>query len=356
LIASMNSTDTDSAAFDMAARLFRSVFDRPAAERGETFSATAWMALEEAGLPLAMAPEAVGGAGMSAESAADLLRLVGYWAAPTPLAEAMLSAALLMRAGIPIPEGVRTFAPPARTRVRIVRQGAGWTISGLAQRVPWARDAAAIVLAADGDGGALIASLPAQACSITHGVNLAGEPRDDVAIDMRLPPDSVGRLEGLTVDTLRAAGAGSRAIMLAGAAQRVLDKSLAYAREHEQFGRPIAAFQAVQQNLAVMAGQAAICRAAGDMAAESLFDPLKIASIAMAKACAGEAASRAAQLAHQVHGAMGFTAEYDLHLYTKRIWSWREEYGAEAEWAVVVGRKAADEGAWRLITALAEPS
>lgn len=141
--------------------------------------------------------------------------------------------------------------------------------------------------------------------------------------------------------------------MIAGAAQRLLDMTVDFASEHQQFGRPIARFQAVQQNLAVLAGQAALCRAAGDMASQALFTPQGMIAIAMAKARAGKAASQAASIAHQVHGAIGFTAEYDLQLYTRRIWAWREEFGNEAAWNEVVGQACLDspDGAWALITA-----
>jgi acyl-CoA dehydrogenase len=143
-----------------------------------------------------------------------------------------------------------------------------------------------------------------------------------------------------------------RTLMMAGAANRVMDIAVAYAREHKQFGRPISAFQAVQQNLAVIGGQTAVCRASADMAAQGIFRTEGVSAIAMAKARAGEAASDAAHLGHQVHGAIGFTDEYDLHLYTKRIWAWREEFGNEAEWSELVGGVVLEDaaGPWAFIT------
>ena len=149
-----------------------------------------------------------------------------------------------------------------------------------------------------------------------------------------------------------AAGAALRTVMIAGAANRVVDLSVECACEHQQFGRPIARFQAVQQNLALIGGQAAVCRASSDMAAQGLFRPDGLAAIAMAKARVGEAASEVAHLGHQVHGAIGFTDEYDLQLYTKRIWAWREEFGNEAEWSEIVGAAvlAEPDGPWAFIT------
>ncbi len=89
-------------------------------------------------------------------------------------------------------------------------------------------------------------------------------------------------------------------------------------------------FQAVQQNLAVLAGQTAAAVAAADMAAEAVADGLKLLPIAAAKARTGEAAGIAAAIAHQVHGAIGFTFEHNLHFLTRRLWSWRDEFGKDS--------------------------
>ena len=97
-----------------------------------------------------------------------------------------------------------------------------------------------------------------------------------------------------------------------------------------------AKFQAVQQQLAVMAGQVAAAGAAADAGVEalSLDDPAKQEFlIAIAKTRVGDAATLASEIAHQVHGAIGFTKEYALQLSTRRLWSWRDEFGGDTEWA-----------------------
>ena len=78
-------------------------------------------------------------------------------------------------------------------------------------------------------------------------------------------------------------------------------------------------------------------------------------AIASAKVRCGEAANRGAAIAHQVHGAMGFTQEHRLHQFTRRLWSWRDEFGQESEWAIRLGRMVAAAGAdklWPSLTAL----
>ena len=75
--------------------------------------------------------------------------------------------------------------------------------------------------------------------------------------------------------------------------------------------------------------------------------------IAMAKARASEAAGVVARIAHQVHGAIGFTREHDLRLATTRLWAWRDEDGSEAQWQAVIGAAAlaaGPEGLWPLVT------
>ena len=132
----------------------------------------------------------------------------------------------------------------------------------------------------------------------------------------------------------------ARAAQLRGAMEQVLSMSLRYAGERVQFGRPLKRFQAIQHYLAEIAGEAAATGAAVDAAAEA-GTPFAFAA---AKARASQAAGPVARLAHQVHGAIGYTAEHDLHQWTKRLWAWRDECGNEAHWWQVLGAEAARGG------------
>jgi acyl-CoA dehydrogenase len=157
----------------------------------------------------------------------------------------------------------------------------------------------------------------------------------------------------ISAGALRALGAVMRSAQMAGALQSVLAMSVQYASERVQFGRPIGRFQAVQQNLAVLAGQAAAATAAAEAGIEAAGDADALA-VAAAKIRAGEAAGIGAAIAHQVHGAIGFTQEHRLHYSTRRLWSWRDEFGNEAYWARRLGARLAAAGAdrlWQSITA-----
>jgi acyl-CoA dehydrogenase len=76
--------------------------------------------------------------------------------------------------------------------------------------------------------------------------------------------------------------------------------------------------------------------------------------VAAAKVVAGRAATRSAAIAHQVHGAIGFTREHELHRFTTRLWRWRDDYGVESQWAESIGDLYAHAGAdrvWEVLTA-----
>lgn len=147
-----------------------------------------------------------------------------------------------------------------------------------------------------------------------------------------------------------------RACQMAGAMQAALDLSVQYTRERQQFGKALSTFQAIQQQLAVFAEEtaatnmaaAAACRAADR--GEAPFE------IACAKLRANIAAGTATSVAHQVHGAMGFTAEYRLHHFTRRLWRWRSEFGNDRHWADRLGAIVAARGAQGFWPLLVDPA
>jgi len=346
---------------DSAERLFAANTGKAvirAAEDG-TFPHALWTAVTEAGFAAALLPERAGGFGATTAEAMALVRTAAVHAAPIPLAETMLAGWLLAQAGLPVPEGALTLAP-VRTKdtLTLRRTGSGWRLAGMAARVPWARDAAAVVALAAGPEGPAVVSLRAGGFAVEHDRNLAGEPRDTISVDTLVPDDATAAAPpGFGPAQLRAAGAVLRTVQIAGALSRALALSVQYAQTRVQFGRPIGKFQAIQHNLAIMAGQSAAAIAAADMATEALDQAaergLDLLLVGAAKARAGEAASVAAGLAHQSHGAIGFTQEYALHHATRRLWSWRDEFGHEAEWNGVVGRAAlaaGPDGLWPMLT------
>jgi acyl-CoA dehydrogenase len=357
---------------DTAARVFRDHCEPsvPAAAEQGVWPARAWVALEEAGLPRALLPEAAGGFGVAVTDALSLLRVAAGFALPLPLAETMLASWLLAEAGLPVPDGPLTIAPVvAGETLTLVGTLTGDRLHGVASRVPWGRNAAAVAVLVEQPGLTRVALVTQGGWTATPGENVAREPRDSLQFDgatATVGPVGIGAAE------LRGIGAALRSQQMAGALVRLTEMTTQYAQDRVQFGRPIGKFQAVQQNLAVLAGQTAAACAAADLAAEAFAaygEPsggesgggesgggkrggLPILPIAAAKARTGEAAGIGAAIAHQVHGAIGFTFEHSLHFLTRRLWSWRDEFGNETEWNRLVGRHMAKTGADRLWFAL----
>lgn len=312
----------------------------------EGWAPALWATLAEAGLPLVAVPEDQGGAGGGWPELAAVLRASGRYGAPVPLSEtSALAGWLLAEAGLPIPSGPLTVAPVrADDRLEATRDGDGWLLHGVAGRVPWASQAGGIVVLVATDAGHAVATVPPSACQVEPGVNLAGEPRDRLTLNgIRLAREEVFAVT-VTPDDLLVRGALVRAIQMAGALDRLLELTAQYAQARSQFGRPIGRFQAVQQDLARLAGECVASTAAvsGAVAAAQRGDCL--AEVAAAKVRTAEAATLATRIAHQIHGAIGFTQEHQLHRFTTRLWSWRDEFGGERNWAARLGRLVVDSG------------
>ncbi|WP_448509172.1 acyl-CoA dehydrogenase family protein [Immundisolibacter sp.] len=326
-----------------------------AADQGG-FDAALWQVLEELGYPLADVPEAAGGIGLALPDLCALLRVCGRHCAPVPLAEStMLAAWLLAGAGLELPGGVLAVVGADPDQVTLTPHGDGQHLHGTVSRVAAARHASAMVLLLEHGGACRVTVLRPADYRLGTGDNLAGEARDDVHLDLTI---DVSRLHpaaaGVTLDTFHARAALLRAALMTGALERALQQSLEYARERKQFGRALAAFQAIQQQLAILAAEVVAASAAVDHAAAVAQTGPALDEIAVAKIRAGKAAGIACRIAHQVHGAMGFTQEYSLQHATRRLWAWREENGTEANWARRLGHRLAKSGAdalWPLTTA-----
>jgi acyl-CoA dehydrogenase len=326
---------------------------REAAEAGE-WPAALWRALEEVGLTRAALPEEAGGSGLDFGDAMLVLRRSAYHAAPVPLAETMLAGRLLVAAGLDVPEGPLTIAAPSLGHaLNMTQAGSALRLSGTAARVPWGNRCAQVVVVAEHSGKTVVGLTSTAGAVKAVEKNLAGEPRALLQFDAA-PVAASAPLDGARM-RMESEGALYRSVQMAGALERILAYSLQYANERVQFGRPISKFQAVQHLLAVLAGHAAAASAAADAGVEASGVAPNEFAVAVAKARTGEAAGKGAEIAHQVHAAMGFTREHNLHYSTRRLWSWRDEFGNESYWQSRLGRFVAAKGAdalWPMLTAL----
>lgn len=295
-------------------------------ERGGD-TAPLWGHLVDSGFLDAMVPESAGGAGLSLAEVFPLFVVEGRHALPLPLAHTMFVRALLERAGLGAPPGPIAIAP----RVRWAADGALSCPSvpgGLV--VDW--------VAAEHPGGWLL--LPVQAAE-RRATGVHGSLRADLHWPA-VPPQALGAPQHVA---WAEAGAALAAAQLAGALQRVLELSVAFANQREQFGRPLGKFQAVQHQLAVMAEQVTAAHIAAEIGCSGAGPEPAPLRAAMAKARTSEAAAFVAPTAHAVYGAIGVTAEFDLQLHTRRIHEWRADFGAEQHWHRVLGRALLASGA-----------
>jgi acyl-CoA dehydrogenase len=217
-------------------------------------------------------------------------------------------------------------------------------------RVPFARWATGLLIVATGDGGARACIVRAADAQIGPGRNLGGEPRDSVTVDGARPAD-VSDSCGDLVAQLRRAGALARAIQISAAISQMLELTVRYCGQRQQFGRRLSQFQAVQQQLAVLAGEELAARAAVQRAL-TLTGPgsaWPAEPVAVAKVRTALAATAAARIAHQLHGAIGITTEYPLSRFTRPAWAWRDEYGSEHHWSGVLARESGPD-LWETLT------
>jgi acyl-CoA dehydrogenase len=342
---------------DSAARIFADLADPQTINRArdESWKAALWRTLTDAGLTLAWVPEQHGGSGASLDEGFEVLGVAGRFAAPVPLAETMLAGWLLARAGISSAPGPMTVAP-ARPRDRLVLE-AGDTLSGRVRAIPFARDAEHLAVIAHRGATAFIALVDAKACRIADGRNLAGDASNEVTFESVAPTTIVPAPAGFDQDSLMLMGAVTRCVEMAGALEAILALTLRYANARVAFERPIGKFQAVQHNLARLAGEVAAALTASGSAAEAIaqaerFDEAVFLEAASAKIRAAEAAEEGTAIAHQVHGAIGFTKEHILHRFTLRLLAWRDDFGDESHWAAALGNFVAARGAdefWPLV-------
>ncbi len=289
-----------------------------------------WGRLAEMGVLGLTIPEAFGGLGMDELDLVLLLEEAGYVCLPEPIVETVAVAA-------PLLSDLSAGSGAAAAAQWLPRLAAGDAVAtvGFERDAYVSEGATAELLLLERDG------------------ELHAVPWADAAVVSQRSVDRARRIARVewtpTPDTLLADGEEARSVLasafdrgvlgvsavLLGVSQRLLDTTVEYATAREQFGQPIGGFQAIKHHLAntllaldfarPMVYRAAWTVARGD-------DPVERAThVSMAKSYAAEAAALAAKTSLQVHGAIGYTFEYDLHLWMKRAWALNGQWG-DAAW------------------------
>ncbi len=323
---------------DTAVRLFEAASEDTVFEAVEEgrFPESHWRAIEANGLVDMLLPEEAGGAGVGFGDAMAVVRAAGAFALPMPLVETMIARRLLADAGVSAPSGPL-----------------GVAVGTVPASVLWPERIGAVVVA---DNGRSLGWIAVGEVDFECGTNSAGEPTGRILERPAIPEHQSGEAAaGRPALTLVAA---ARSAMIAGAMERVLDLTIEHVQGRIQFGRPLARFQAVQQMVAVMASQVAVVGVAADSAIAAVEAALDEEAgnadfmVACAKARASEACHEVTRIAHQLHGAIGYTREHGLHRFTRRLWAWRDVDGDEGYWQRKVGSMAVEaggEGLWPLL-------
>lgn len=293
------------------------------AESLRAHDVTLWDSFVESGFELALVPESLGGSGLGFSDVAAIPRACGYFAAPAPLSETMLARGLAATAGKLLPAGSVTLGLATERKGQIMAQGVTWGASS---------DYVLLVGVEASVPKAMLLRISDSQLAPHAGLSPSGETDmtwqgTDALYVWELP-------EG--IEPLRICAAMA-CIQAAGAMERVLDTSIRYVQERSQFGRAISGFQAIQQQLALMAEDVFAARMASSWLCDSPSAFPRLEAVPAAKVAISEAAARVSALAHAVHGAMGITLEYELQLFTKRLLRWRAVAGSESYWSGLVG-------------------
>jgi acyl-CoA dehydrogenase len=316
--------------------------DHPPAVAAER-NADLWQSLDQLGLVRLTGSEPHGGSGAGWVEAAELHAAAVRHAVRIPLAEHdLLACCLLEASGLLVDGAVRT--------VCVLDE------NDRSAAVPWAAGADRVVVAWRDGADYRLADVATQDLAITPGHNLIGEPRDTVSVDREAVASSP--VPAALVLQLGLKSAMVRAVQLCAALDRIVELSVRHAAERTQFGRPLSKFQTVQNLVSDIAAEAALARAATEGAlAAAVASDWSAANldllVAVARSCAGHAASVVVRNAHQVHGAIGTTREHRLHEFTRAALAWRSEFGSVRYWDGLVTNAALQAGAprlWGLLT------
>ncbi|WIX77306.1 acyl-CoA dehydrogenase family protein [Amycolatopsis carbonis] len=289
-----------------------------------------WTTVSELGWPGVGTPEGLGGSGGGLAELAELVEACGRHTVSLPLLE---TAWARLVAGA-LPPGPATVVLSRAGDDLVVADG---VLSGAASRVRWAGVVERFVVPARTPDGAqvlVVVEADAPGLEIEPGANLAGEPRDLVRFG-NVPASQVGAVP----EFLAAIGALLQAAAMVGALETAVAHTVAHVTVREQFGRPLIKFQAVGATLARMESQLTLARTAVASAVAASRGEVALDRVAAAVVITAAAATEVARGAHQLHGAMGVTREHPLHLATRRLWSWRDEFGGERYWARALGER-----------------
>lgn len=284
----------------------------------DTPDTSVWRAIAQAGFFDLMLAEERGGAGLPLTELFPLFQRIGRDGIPLPVAQTIVARGLM-----PLPDLPSSSIVTLATRLQ--RPAAGglycpYTPSGMLASHVLACDAGQLVL-----------------LDCVGAVREAVGDRRSLLAHLRWPDAGAATALGAGGDALASHAGALTAALLSGAMQRCFEMTLEQCNNRVQFGKSIGKFQAIQQQVSVMAEHVLAASIAAECAYRGEGPAPAALAAAVAKSRCSEAVGVVAATAHAVHGAIGMTDEFDLGILTRRMHEWRLQYGAEMHWNQQIG-------------------
>lgn len=329
-------SDNRALLLDMVEKLFTSLTEKDVQSGLSDEQFTRHLqAIDGLGLTRLMLPEQAGGFDGNWEDAGPVFTALGRHGIPLPLGEVILANHWLHSFGQEIPEGLIrfAFASPGEGEAITVQRDTGF------ERAQW-----------------ILALTPERWLLLPVGEAVWRGGRDKPSVTLKWNGQSVHASGSLPEGDrpLFAEAALMRSCQIAGAIEAMLRMTIDHGLERSQFGRPLVRFQAIQHQLAILAEESAAASCSAASACQAAVAGEAGFEIAAAKYRTSRAATVAADIAHQIHGAIGFTREYPLHHFSQPAQAWASEFGNAQHWAQWLGRFALDarpEPLWHWLTA-----
>ena len=289
-----------------------------------------WNEIEQLGLPKIAVKEKFNGSGFPLSTILPIIKLSNNIGAPIPISETILSNYILSESDINPPNGILTYAMDAKN-LKIT----GNEISGDLISVPYLNLTDKIILITEIEKSKKIILIKNSGEDKELKKNFLSEPR----YNLKLKKCRILNVKPINLSlNFKHLGAIVRSAQMIGSMEKILDLCIDYCTQRKQFGRALSKFQAIQHQISEMAVELSASSAALSTLTNSddIFKNKK--DIAILKIRAGAAAGKVIAISHQVHGAIGFTQEYELAYFTRNLNSWRNDFGNESFWEDFLGK------------------
>ena len=273
--------------------------------------------------------EDLGGAGMTLTDIIPIIQLSAQYGTPIPFIETIISNFLLSELNIKAENDFITLTN--KTENILIKKN---KISGNFKSIPYLHLAEKILVETEIKNQKYII-LFKKGGKLTLEKNFLSEPKFDLdaseleIISMMEKPEPID-VQNLLINV--------RSIQSFGAMEKILKLCIEYCSQRKQFGRTLSKFQMIQNHISEIALEVAASGASLSTLKNDNKNFYNLKSTAIPKIRTGIASGKVIALSHQVHGAMGFTKEYELSYFTKALNSWRNEFGNEIYWQNILGK------------------